>query len=444
MERQTKRQKKAFDREAWEKSRGPLTPYNITGKQVPVINNRFKQYYEAQKIVPPEEWDLFIEYLTRELPTTFRINTIGGYHEIIKEVLESVFVSSPDIVSIKLSEMVLKIDPPQPIPWYFPGNNLAWHYTINRRGLRKTPILKQLKHFLALENEVGRVSHQEAVSMMPTLLLDIKPHHSVLDMCAAPGSKTQQILELLHYQMDSPWNTPSGFVIANDADITRSYLLTHQLQRLGSPCYIVTNYLAQAFPNLPIRTSDGVSDLKFDRILCDVPCSGDGTLRKSPHLAKQWHTRSGLGIHGDQVPIALRAVQLLKVGGIMVYSTCSLNPLEDEAVVAHMLKKYQGKIRLVDITDKTKLMNAQPGITTWKVLGPTAKVSENQPLQWDDENFKEYTKLEDLTHAERGLIRKTMFPPTPEEQNELHLERCIRLLPHRQDTGGFFIAVIKN
>jgi len=96
---------------------------------------------------------------------------------------------------------------------------------------------------------------QDGAAQLAAELLKLKPGQRVLDMCAAPGSKTQQILELLHYQMDSPYNIPTGYVIANDAHITRSYLLTHQLQRLGSPCYIVTNYLAQQFPNLPDHDS---------------------------------------------------------------------------------------------------------------------------------------------------------------------------------------------
>jgi multisite-specific tRNA:(cytosine-C5)-methyltransferase len=74
------------------------------------------------------------------------------------------------------------------------------------------------------ETENGRIFRQEKVSMIPVTLLDVQPHHAVLDMCAAPGSKTIQILESLHQDMDK---MNVGFVIANDKDAQRAYMLTH-------------------------------------------------------------------------------------------------------------------------------------------------------------------------------------------------------------------------
>jgi 16S rRNA C967 or C1407 C5-methylase (RsmB/RsmF family) len=68
----------------------------------------------------------------------------------------------------------------------------------------------------------------------------------------------------------------------------------------------------------------------FDRILCDVPCSGDGTLRKVPSIWKRWVAAQGNQLHTLQVQLAAKAVRLLRVGGRLVYSTCSLNPVENE------------------------------------------------------------------------------------------------------------------
>lgn len=78
------------------------------------------------------------------------------------------------------------------------------------------------------------------------------------------------------------------------------------------------------------------SVVQYDRILCDVPCSGDGTIRKAGDIWRRWSPVSGNGIHALQLRIALQSVTLLKVGGRMVYSTCSFNPVEDEAVVAEV------------------------------------------------------------------------------------------------------------
>jgi 16S rRNA C967 or C1407 C5-methylase (RsmB/RsmF family) len=72
----------------------------------------------------------------------------------------------------------------------------------------------------------------------------------------------------------------------------------------------------------------------FDRIVCDVPCSGDGTFRKSPHIWRLFRPRVALELHVIQLQIAAAAVAMLKPGGRMAYSTCSINPIEDEAVIS--------------------------------------------------------------------------------------------------------------
>ena len=75
---------------------------------------------------------------------------------------------------------------------------------------------------------------------------------------------------------------------------------------------------------------------RYDRVLCDVPCSGDGTLRKAPDIWRRWVASNGNGLHLLQLRIALQAAHQLRVGGRMVYSTCTFNPVEDEAVVAEV------------------------------------------------------------------------------------------------------------
>lgn len=97
-------------------------------------------------------------------------------------------------------------------------------------------------------------------------------------MCAAPGSKTAQLIEALHG--DENETIPSGFVVANDVDNTRCYMLVHQAKRLNSPNFVVINHDST---NLPSFALSNGKNMKFDRVLCDVPCSGDGTLVCSNH-----------------------------------------------------------------------------------------------------------------------------------------------------------------
>lgn len=128
-----------------------------------------------------------------------------------------------------------------------------------------------------------------------------------MDMCAAPGSKTAQLLEALHAD-DTVTSTsmPSGLLIANDSDYKRTHLLIHQSARLPSPALMVTNMDASNYPSIKIPAlvkgdasagTPRTEQLLFDRILCDVPCSGDGTIRKNIGIWKKWQPQDGNGLH---------------------------------------------------------------------------------------------------------------------------------------------------
>ncbi len=254
--------------------------------------------------------------------------------------------------------------------------------------------------------------------MIPPLLLDVEPHHLVIDLCAAPGSKTAQLIEALHVDASKP---PTGVVIANDSDYRRSHMLIHQTKRLNSPNLIVTNHDAQLFPRVRAN-EEGTEYIKFDRVLCDVPCSGDGTMRKNIQVWSKWSPGDALGLHPTQINILMRGIKMLKPGGRLVYSTCSLNPIENEAVVAEALRLSKGSVKLINCDDRLPGLERVPGITHWPVMGK-------------DKQYKEI--------GAEGLLKST-FPPTKEEIEEFRLENCIRVYPHLQDTGGFFISVFEK
>ena len=156
--------------------------------------------------------------------------------------------------------------------------------------------------------------------------------------------------------------------MANDADGRRCSMLAHHSRRMRSPAFIITHHDATTLPMLPAE--DGKTSTGFDRILCDVPCTGDGTMRKAPHLWKKWSPAGGIGLHPLQLRIALRAARLLRVGGDMCYSTCSLNPLENEAVVAELVRCCGGSLQIVDVSDRLPELQRWPGLTEWRVLHP--------------------------------------------------------------------------
>uniref|UniRef100_A0A8C6M6I2 tRNA (cytosine(34)-C(5))-methyltransferase n=1 Tax=Nothobranchius furzeri TaxID=105023 RepID=A0A8C6M6I2_NOTFU len=383
-------------------------------------NKLFEHYYKEQGLVPEGEFEEFMEAMREPLPATIRIT---GYKSHAKEILhclkEKYF---RDIQELEIDGQ--KIEAPQPLSWY--PDEQAWHTNMSRKIIRKSPLLEKFHQFLISETESGNISRQEAVSMIPPLLLKIEPHHKILDMCAAPGSKTAQLIEMLHSDMEVPF--PEGFVIANDVDNKRCYLLVHQAKRLNSPCIMVVNHDASCIPTLQIN-SDGRKDILFyDRILCDVPCSGDGTMRKNIDVWKKWTTSNSLHLHGLQLRIAVRGVEQLAVGGRMVYSTCSLNPIEDEAVIAALLEKSEGSLELADASADLPGLKWMPGVTSWKLM--------TKEGQW-------YSDWSEVPKSRHTQIRPTMFPPKdPEKVANLHLQRCMRILPHHQNTGGFFVAVL--
>lgn len=133
----------------------------------------------------------------------------------------------------------------------------------------------------------------------------------VLDVCAAPGSKTFQLLEMLH----SGSKEATGLVVANDSDARRCNLLAHQTKRMCSPSLLVCNHDGQSLPVVRPRGAAKLAahgSLRYDRVLCDVPCSGDGTLRKAPDIWRRWQVGNGLGLHSLQLRITLQACRLLK------------------------------------------------------------------------------------------------------------------------------------
>ncbi|OAX37510.1 S-adenosyl-L-methionine-dependent methyltransferase [Rhizopogon vinicolor AM-OR11-026] len=401
-------------------------------------NERFTSYYKAQRIIPEEEWDQFIESLRRPLPTTFRIAGSREIAHALNDAIKKTYVPM-------LSDVVFEGDsvpPPSLIPWYPEG--LAWQFNVSKKVLRKQQAFKKFHSFLVHETEVGNISRQEAVSMLPPLFLDVQPHHKVVDMCAAPGSKTAQLLEALHSQdTATATSIPPGLLIANDSDSKRAHLLIHQSARLPSPAFMVTNLDASIFPvlRLPVTSADprrtvkkSPNQLLFDRILCDVPCSGDGTLRKNIGIWKRWQPMDGNGLHSLQIRILQRAMRMLEPDGRIVYSTCSLNPVENEAVIAAALNSNPD-FQLIDVSAQFPDLVRRPGISSWT---PTVDRSINTAFKtWAAYN----ETLSDEQRAE-SKIAETHWPPVNAES--LQLQHCMRIYPHLQDTGGFFVAVLEK
>ncbi|KAM0810740.1 putative SAM-dependent MTase RsmB/NOP-type domain-containing protein [Seiridium cardinale] len=430
-------------------------------------HEKLERYYNTILPLEDDERSEFWDALKKELPNSFRFAGSKGHALAVKRLLEERY--APEIVKIERFDGE-KVEAPQAISWY--PDQLAYSMNTPKHIIRKFPPFAAFQKFLVSETSVGNISRQEIVSMIPPLLMDVKPGHTVLDLCAAPGSKSAQLVEMIHKgeearirkvlesfgetqtdAMDeddaadlaadpSDDGRATGLLIANDAEYKRCHMLVHQLKRLSSPNILVTNHDATLFPAIRIKDPENPKQqyLKFDRILADVPCSGDGTMRKNMNLWKDWQPGNALGLHTTQVRILIRALQMLKVGGRVVYSTCSMNPVENEAVVLSAIERCGGpsKIDIIDCSDRLPGLKRKPGMFQWQIMDKTGRIWNS----WEEVKQHMLTKEDG---AIPGRLAQTMFPRSDENEcSGLPLDRCMRVYAHQQDTGGFFITVLEK
>jgi NOL1/NOP2/sun family putative RNA methylase len=224
----------------------------------------------------------------------------------------------------------------------------------------------------------GWLHGQEAVSAVPAAVLDPEPGERVWDACAAPGSKTTQLAA----RMDD-----RGTLVATDSNLGRISALRTNAERLGVTNVAVTHEDARNHSLKPF-TDDETDAVEYDRVLVDVPCSCEGTVRKNPDTLAEWTLSHVEGIAGVQKGILRRAVQATRPGGTVFYSTCTFAPEENEAVLDHVLAEEPCEVVGFEVP-----LESRPGVTGW-----------------GGESF-------DQSVAEAR-----------------------RIYPHHNDTGGFFCA----
>lgn len=178
---------------------------------------------------------------------------------------------------------------------------------------------------------------QDAASIWVSRLLNPQPGQQVLDLCAAPGSKTTHMAALMGNQ---------GVIVAVEPKESRIRLLNENLQRLGVTC-------------VTVRHGDGLHlDLadspQFDAVLVDAPCSGSGTLRRHPEMLLQWKRMDLVALNVTQLALLKQGFAVLKPGGRLVYSTCSILPQENISLVQRFLAETPNAVledesqRLID------------------------------------------------------------------------------------------------
>ncbi|MBN2537852.1 RsmB/NOP family class I SAM-dependent RNA methyltransferase [candidate division WOR-3 bacterium] len=232
------------------------------------------------------DFEPFIDSMSRPPRRTVRVNTIKANREQVLGWLRNL--------------------DPQPLDW--------WE---NALALGQPGVGKRLEHFL------GLVYVQEAASMVPPLVLGAEPGETVLDLCAAPGSKTTQLAAMME-------NT--GLVVANDYSQARLRGLVGNVDRAGCLNVVITRMDGVAL----VRNWPG----SCDRVLVDAPCTCEGTVRRSARVLDQWSLDAIARFSQLQKGLAVAGYHALKPGGTMVYSTCTLAPEENEEVVDYLARRF--------------------------------------------------------------------------------------------------------
>lgn len=250
------------------------------------------------------------------------------------------------------------------------------------RTVRDQALGRDLLHLL------GHFYMQEAASMLPVALLDPQPGQVILDMSAAPGSKTTFIAARMQSR---------GVVVANDVQEKRLWTLKHACQRLGVTNAIIVKKVGQWYAKHMTE--------RFDSVLCDAPCTAQGTVRKDSDALQYCSADNTQRMARLQRDLLEAAVHATRVGGRIVYSTCTLTPEENEMVVASILNKFSTQLRVVHPQD------LQVG-TNWHAAAIEDSLRVQRTLRVD--------------HAD--LLRDDM--------------PLLRLWPQTYDTEGFFCAVL--
>jgi len=177
---------------------------------------------------------------------------------------------------------------------------------------------------------------QEASSMLPvSALFNAQPQpERVLDVAAAPGSKTTQMAALMNNE---------GMILANEYAASRVKVLHANISRCGISNTAITHFDGRVFGAALPET--------FDAILLDAPCSGEGVIRKDPDALRNWTLESTQDIAATQRDLIDSAFHALKPGGTLIYSTCTLNTLENQQVVSWLCQRYPDALEIESLAD---------------------------------------------------------------------------------------------
>ena len=242
-------------------------------------------FFERMKAFMGDDYDRYLETVDKEPYHAIRVNTLK--------------ISSDELLPL--------------LP--FAGEQVPFcrdGYYVSAEKLGKHPL-----------HHAGAFYVQEPSAMSAVTVLDVRPGDKVLDLCAAPGGKSTQIASALG---------GTGLLWANEIVRPRAHILLSNIERMGVKNAVVSNMTPEA---LCTRLAGF-----FDKVLVDAPCSGEGMFRKDRDAVYEWSLEHTLSCAVRQKAILDSAVSAVRPGGVLVYSTCTFSPEENEGVVEYFLEKH--------------------------------------------------------------------------------------------------------
>lgn len=264
----------------------------------------------------PKNAESILQNLHRSKPTTIRVNTLR---------------TNADSVTQTLSAQGITITP---VEWYQDALIIPAE---QRDQLMQTDLYR-----------AGHIYIQSLSSMLPPLLLDPQPGEEILDLAAAPGSKTSQMACMMQN---------NGRIAAVEVVKSRFFKLRSNLQQQGVTC--VDTYLKDG--GLVWRHCKD----RFDRVLLDAPCSSEGRFDPNiPDSFHYWSERKIKEMSRKQWKLLYSAFQCVKPDGVLIYSTCTFAPEENEAILNKLIKKFDDQVIIENID--LPIANTAEGITEWQ------------------------------------------------------------------------------
>jgi len=264
----------------------------------------------------------FLDMINQAMPASLSLDSfIAACHRPLRRSLRV------NTLKISVSDFLLLVEPYgwrlTPVPWCEEG------FWIERDD-DVLPLGSTAEHLS------GLFYIQEASSMLPVTALfsGTDTPQRIIDMAAAPGSKTTQIAARMGNQ---------GAILANEYSASRVKVLHANISRCGISNVALTHFDGRVF--------GAATPEAFDAVLLDAPCSGEGVVRKDPDALRNWSSESTQDIAGTQMALIDSAFHALRPGGTLVYSTCTLNPAENQQICLWLKARYPDAVEIEPLND---------------------------------------------------------------------------------------------